>query len=837
LGTISLKTDAKEVHQNLFIGAFPDDAHEILTEGFNFHVDCRGEHVPPKNLQVEVPRAYLPLWDDPAGPVTEDVLARVKRASKNVAGRVRAGEKCLITCFGGFNRSALVAAFTIHELTGKPGAEIVEQIREARGGPTEELSRRSCVQHLPNIRALNNHRFVAAIEALGEKTYDADVLIFDVVGGAYTKATADGGKALGGSELEVVQIAHALAGKGHKVVVSNQIASPVLIDGVQYLPHAQALGLRTKTLWVQRHSPAPVPQIDADYVCIRTTDMNEPAYKTHADILSSGQAELLCVSRWQAGQFPSAKRRCVVPSPLGEMPAVAKVPGRFVYASAPAKGLEPTLGVWMRLKANHAAEMAGTKLLVTWPNYKFGRAPEVTDEMRRADVEFVSTPSLEGYRELIASAQGVFYASCYTETACMIAAMCERAHTRFHFWPMTDAGGVPEMLTNHRLIASSQMQMEDDFLAALKEPDRAEWYATNALKDLSVPALLPIWERGLHLVDQAPDDPQAPLYIPADERSDQRLPNPFIATPAYGGMMTMPFVSSIVAMISGMQKLGMDPTLHFLGNESLITRARNNCVADFLKSNCSHLVFIDADIGFTTQHLVDMLCSGLGVVFGAYPKKSIAWAGVLLAAQTGRAKTPQDLEQYQAEFALNFHEADIQSGRFKVLERNGMAFMSVKEASTGFCCISRAAIEQMIEAYGSELAYMSDSNQGFGETRYALFDCPIVAEGESDAPLIALRKAAKALSATNGSNGTEPRVEAVARLCDAATKFSESVAKTKCRYLSEDYGFSRRWASLGGETYVYVGANLTHTGTYTYSGNFRMLFDGADEPATTHVEP
>lgn len=826
-----------EVYPGLWIGAHPESNTALIrAAGFDLHLDVRGESPPTPGAQAEVQTVYLPLFDnaeDRKRPLTQDVLLRVKNAGKRIAGYVRSGKKVLITCKGGFNRSALVAGFAMHELTGKPGAELLEPIRKLRGRLTApEAVRLGCTYEPPTF-ALHNPQFVKHLTDLKARTYDADVLIYDVVGGAYTSKDADSGTPLGGSELEVTQVAHALSAH-YNVVVANQIKEPVTVGEVRYVPFSQCVGMRVKTLYVQRHSPCPTPAVEADRICIRSTDLNDPAYRTHDAILSSGEAELLCVSQFQASLFPHAKRRCIVPSPLAPMPKVAKVPGRFVYVTAPAKGLEPTLGVWAKLKAEHASELASAKLLVTAPRYKFGKAPELTEEMRAAGVEYVKTDSLEDYRKLIASAQGVFYVAAFQETYCIVASLCERSHTRFHFWPMVGAGGTAEALTNTRLTASSQEQFEADFMTAWREPDRAEWYATGKLADLSVAAVLPVWERALRLVDQVPDDPKAPLYLAADTTPASTAKRvPFIATPAYGGMLTLPYVASIVAMMSGFKNLGIDPTLHMLGNESLITRARNNCVADFLKSDCTHLFFVDADIGFNTQHMIDMLYSDLDVVFGAYPKKSIAWDTVLRAASEGKARTAPELEQFMADFAINFQDESLETGKFKVIARNGQAFMAVKEASTGFCCISRTAILKMIEAYGSELEYVSDSNMGYGEKRYALFDCPICPEGESDAPLLKLRQAAKAWEGRQHNEPLEPLRE---HLLDAADEFGHALGDKPSRYLSEDYGFSRRWASLGGEVWVYVGAQLTHTGTHTFQGNFAKMFDVGDS-ATTHVEP
>ena len=40
-----------------------------------------------------------------------------------------------------------------------------------------------------------------------------------------------------------------------------------------------------------------------------------------------------------------------------------------------------------------------------------------------------------------------------------------------------------------------------------------------------------------------------------------------------------------------------------LANDSLIPRARNTLTADFLATDCTHLLFIDSDILCTREHL------------------------------------------------------------------------------------------------------------------------------------------------------------------------------------------------------------------------------------------
>mgnify|MGYP000341873540 CR=1 FL=1 len=67
------------------------------------------------------------------------------------------------------------------------------------------------------------------------------------------------------------------------------------------------------------------------------------------------------------------------------------------------------------------------------------------------------------------------------------------------------------------------------------------------------------------------------------------------------------------------------PKFSFLFNESLITRARNYLVDEFLRSDFTHLLFIDSDIHYNPQDVIAMLALEKDVIGGPYPKKSINW--------------------------------------------------------------------------------------------------------------------------------------------------------------------------------------------------------------------
>ena len=97
-----------------------------------------------------------------------------------------------------------------------------------------------------------------------------------------------------------------------------------------------------------------------------------------------------------------------------------------------------------------------------------------------------------------------------------------------------------------------------------------------------------------------------------------------ICMPCYGGMLTEQTFMSFVKWANTCRQLGIDWTVETMTNESLISRARNTLSAKFLHTEGStHLMFIDADIGWEPWHLLALLNADKDVVGGLYPMKSL----------------------------------------------------------------------------------------------------------------------------------------------------------------------------------------------------------------------
>ena len=97
-----------------------------------------------------------------------------------------------------------------------------------------------------------------------------------------------------------------------------------------------------------------------------------------------------------------------------------------------------------------------------------------------------------------------------------------------------------------------------------------------------------------------------------------------ICMPCYGGQLTESTFMSYIKWSNTARQLGLDWTVETMTNESLISRARNTLTAKFLNTKEStHLMFIDADIGWEPWHLLVMLDAQKDVIGGLYPMKSL----------------------------------------------------------------------------------------------------------------------------------------------------------------------------------------------------------------------
>ncbi len=237
-------------------------------------------------------------------------------------------------------------------------------------------------------------------------------------------------------------------------------------------------------------------------------------------------------------------------------------------------------------------------------------------------------------------------------------------------------------------------------------------------------------------------------------------PSVMIATPMYGGMCCGQYMVGVIGAITALSELGCQVYFANIMNESLITRARNELARQFLEIGYDYLMFIDADIAFDGQSVVELLAANRDIACGIYPKKEIYWDGIRRAAMRGE----HDLRGHSGIFAMNL-PLDVQEAR-----PDSAGMVEVQHGATGFMLIKRRVFEQMALLVPE---YRISSARG--------------ASGEYLMPL---------------------------------TKefFATSIDSTTGVLLSEDYHFCEAWRKLDGKVHVKPSIRLEHVGTYVYGG-------------------
>ena len=118
-----------------------------------------------------------------------------------------------------------------------------------------------------------------------------------------------------------------------------------------------------------------------------------------------------------------------------------------------------------------------------------------------------------------------------------------------------------------------------------------------------------------------------------------------ICMPCYGGMLTESTFMSYIKWANTCRQLGIDWTIETMTNESLISRARNTLVAKFLNNpDSTHLMFVDADIGWEPWHLLVMLNRDVDVIGGLYPMKTLPVKWVVNGFE-GAEEGPEGLQE------------------------------------------------------------------------------------------------------------------------------------------------------------------------------------------------
>ena len=195
------------------------------------------------------------------------------------------------------------------------------------------------------------------------------------------------------------------------------------------------------------------------------------------------------------------------------------------------------------------------------------------------------------------------------------------------------------------------------------------------------------------------------IKISRDELGKRKL---FLSTPMYAGACSGMYTKSMTDLSAMCVKYGIELKIYYLFNESLITRARNYCCDEFMRSGSTHLMFIDSDIGFNPNDVIAMLAmqtddSPYDIIAGPYPKKSVPFNG-LIETEDGLQKIGQLVKDKYTGKVLTINEETGILEWNKVIEHH----VSLGHPSKRWVSIGRQGRKNLVVTDDHECATVDD---------------------------------------------------------------------------------------------------------------------------------
>lgn len=192
---------------------------------------------------------------------------------------------------------------------------------------------------------------------------------------------------------------------------------------------------------------------------------------------------------------------------------------------------------------------------------------------------------------------------------------------------------------------------------------------------------------------------------------DVKTPKIFVGTPMYGMMCYGAYTINLINLHTIFCNNKWDVKYDFIGNESLITRARDNIAFNFLESDCTHLLFLDSDIAFRAKDVESMIYEDLDIVCGVYTAKDINWNSVEAAVKAG---CPSKLLPIAGLRPIIESDESYSYMDMKLIE--------AEYAGTGYMLIKREVFEKL--AKNTE-TYISNTGPNKGNRFHAFFKISI----------------------------------------------------------------------------------------------------------------
>ena len=145
----------------------------------------------------------------------------------------------------------------------------------------------------------------------------------------------------------------------------------------------------------------------------------------------------------------------------------------------------------------------------------------------------------------------------------------------------------------------------------------------------------------------------------------------FVALPAYDFKVSLKLAVSLARLAQKLPQHGIELSIGSICGCSVVSRARNLLVRDFLDSDCTDLMFIDADINFESDDVLRLMA------WASDPKKGIV-GGVPRTRKANKVYIAQ-LDQDDEGVTMN-----------------GMGLVRAKRIATAFMLVRREVFERLV---------------------------------------------------------------------------------------------------------------------------------------------
>ena len=282
----------------------------------------------------------------------------------------------------------------------------------------------------------------------------------------------------------------------------------------------------------------------------------------------------------------------------------------------------------------------------------------------------------------------------------------------------------------------------------MKETINKDTYQT--LKELKVSpqsgskAVVPMWKSGKEV------DLKNPISL-------------FVATPVHSDC-SIHYTQALLELQKVCLHKGIKVSFQLM-KSSLVTQGRNLCVAGFLESDCTHMLFVDSDIYFHANSIISMLEKKKDLISIPYPLKTLMWDKAFNKMKEGELKNSEDIRKSLHTYPMKLENAND----INIVE----GVIEVTHSPTGCMLIKRSVFNKMIKAYPDKNIVQKTVINGKYVDKpnmWNFFDCT-----------------------------------------------HDPVTKT---YLGEDFSFCQLWKNIGGKCYAYIMDPIVHVGEHSYEGCF-----------------